>query len=213
MSWRAKLWAIGGLVRGLKESDVDPDPIVQFRKWYAFARRAGCPWPDSMALATVGANGRPAVRLMLLKGVDERGFVFYTHYNRRKAGEMAAHPHVALSFHWVDLIRQVRVEGRVEKATPEESEAYFHSRLRGSQIGAWASPQSETLAGRDQLERAVQEYTRQFKGREVPLPPHWGGYRVVPDRIEFWQGRPSRLHDRLCFTRTDSGWRMVRLAP
>jgi len=166
-----------------------------------------------MAVATVGSDGQPAVRLMLLKGVDERGFVFFTHYNRRKAREMEANPRVALSFHWVDLIRQVRVEGVVAKISAAESDAYFRSRLRGSRIGAWASMQSEPLPDRDELDRRVREYTAQFAGQDVPRPPFWGGYRVEPIRIEFWQGRSSRLPDRFVYRREQGVWRIERLYP
>jgi pyridoxamine 5'-phosphate oxidase len=213
MSIITKALALPGLLRGLDEKNNDPDPIAQFQKWYRYAKRAGCYWPNSMALATVTPDGRPAVRLMLLKTVDARGFVFYTHYTGRKGQELEKTPYAALSFHWNELIRQVRVEGRVEKVTWEESNAYFQSRLRGSRIGAWASRQSTVLNNRREFEEAVRDYERQFKGKEVPLPPHWGGYIVIPDRIEFWQGRPYRLHDRLCYLRQEQGWKIVRLAP
>ena len=213
MSIITKMLALPGLLRGLDESAIDPDPMAQFAKWLAFARRAGCFWPNSMAVATVTPEGRPAVRLMLLKQADARGFVFYTHYNGRKGRELDHAPYAALSFHWNELLRQVRVEGRVEKASQEESNAYFQSRLRGSRIGAWASRQSEPLASRAEFDAALRACEKRFEGGEVPLPPHWGGYRVIPDRIEFWQGRPYRLHDRLCFIRKEGGWTLVRLAP
>ncbi|HBA82458.1 MAG TPA: pyridoxamine 5'-phosphate oxidase [Verrucomicrobia bacterium] len=213
MSIITKVLSLPGLIRGLNETTIDPDPIVQFKKWYRFAQRAGCYWPNSMAVATVTPEGRPAVRLMLLKTVDARGFVFYTHYNGRKGLELEKTPYAALSFHWNELIRQVRVEGRVEKVSWEESNAYFQSRLRGSRIGAWASKQSKVLSSRQEFEQALRDYEQKFQGQEAPLPPHWGGYLVIPDRIEFWQGRPYRLHDRLCYLRKETGWMLVRLAP
>jgi len=215
MSLITRICSLPGLFGGLDERDVDPDPLRQFQRWFRFARRARCYWPNSIALATATPDGRPAVRLMLLKRADERGFVFYTNYESRKGAELAANPRAAFSIHWVELIRQVRVEGRVERTTAEESDAYFQSRARASRIGAWSSRQSRVLAGgRPEFDQAVRKYTAQFKGGPVPLPPFWGGYRLVPDVIEFWQGRPHRLHDRIRYTRQpDGGWCIARLAP
>lgn len=213
MSLITRCFSLKGVCVGLSDADLDADPLRQFAAWYRFARRARCPWPSSFALATTDAENHPAVRMMLLKGVDARGFVFYTHTLGRKASEMARVPRAALSFHWIELIRQVRVEGRVERVTPEESAAYFKSRPRGSRIGAWASHQSESLASRGEFDARVREFNERFKGAEVPLPPHWGGYRVCPEVIEFWQGRPNRLHDRFQYRRSDSGWMCQRLYP
>ena len=213
MSIITKLCALPGLYRGLDEKNLDPDPLRQFQRWYRFAQRTGCYWPDSVSLATATPDGRPSSRLMLLKGCDARGFVIYTNYESRKARELEANPRAALTFHWVELIRQVRIEGGVTRVSQKESEAYFHSRLRGSQIGAWASKQSSVLASRDEFECACREYDAKFKGGAVPLPPFWGGYRVAPDVIEFWQGRRFRWHDRFRYTRIPSGWKIERLAP
>ena len=213
MSLIAKALSIKGVFFGLSEGALAPDPIVQFRRWYAFARRARCPWPSSFALATAGADGRPTVRLMLLKGVDERGFVFYTHYVGRKAAEIEQNPWAAVAFHWIDLVRQVRVEGRVERIDAAESDAYFARRPRGSRIGAWASRQSEPLAARAGFDARYREFDARFRGGPVPRPLHWGGYRVIPDAIEFWQGRPNRLHDRFQYRRADGGWTVRRLYP
>ena len=213
MSLRARIYSLKGLLLGLHESAVDRDPFAQFKKWYGDARWTGLPLSNSFTLATVTPHGKPDARMLLLKGVDEKGFVFYTNYDSRKGGEIVKNPDAAMVFHWNELFRQVRIEGRLEKVTTQESEAYFHSRLRGSQIGAWASLQSSTIANREELEKKVAEYELKFKGQAVPLPPFWGGFRLIPERIEFWQGRPSRLHDRLCFVREGSGWKMMRLSP
>ena len=213
MSLRARIYSLKGLLLGLHESAVNRDPIAQFKNWHGHARRTGAPLSDSFTLATVTPDGKPDARMLLLKGVDEKGFVFYTNYESRKGGEIAKKPDAAMVFHWNQLFRQVRIEGRLEKVTTQESEAYFHSRLRGSQIGAWASLQSSAIANREELEKKVAEYESKFKGQTVPLPPFWGGFRLIPERIEFWQGRPSRLHDRLCFVREGSGWKMSRLSP
>ncbi len=213
MSIITKLCALPGIYRGLAVEHLDPDPIRQFQTWYRFAKRTGCYWPDSVNLATATPDGRPSSRLMLLKGCDARGFVLYTNYESRKAQELEANPRAALAFHWVELIRQVRIEGTVARASHAESEKYFHSRLHGSQIGAWASRQSTVLASRDEFERKCNEFEAQFKGGEVPLPPYWGGYRIVPEVIEFWQGRRFRWHDRFRYTRTATGWTIERLSP
>lgn len=189
------------------------DPIDLFRDWFETAHGAGIPLPESVALATATKEAVPSARMVLLKGVDSRGFVFFTNYESRKAAELESNPVASLCFHWATLERQVRVTGTVSRITAEESDAYFQSRGRGSRIGAWASAQSRPLAARSELESRVSEITTRFEGGEVPLPPHWGGYRIEPVAIEFWQGRPDRLHDRLVFERTDEGWRTTRLYP
>lgn len=199
---------------GLLEQDLAPDPFRQFDRWFAEAGAAGIPEPNAMSLATVGSDGRPAVRTVLLKHCDSRGFVFYTNYESRKGRELAANPRASLLFPWIAMERQVTVEGVVTRVSREEAEAYFHSRPRASQLGAWASPQSTVIAGRGVLEQNYREVEKKYEGREVPLPPHWGGYRLVPETVEFWQGRRSRLHDRLRYRREPGGgWRIERLAP
>jgi pyridoxamine 5'-phosphate oxidase len=198
---------------GLAEADVAPDPVVQFGRWYDDARSAGLVEPSAMTLATATAGGVPSARMVLLRGVDRRGFVFYTNYESRKAAELAANPLAALVFWWGELQRQVRVEGRVERTSREESAAYFRTRPPGSRLSAWASPQSRVIPGREVLEERVAEVAADHPDGDVPLPPFWGGYRLVPEVVELWQGRPNRLHDRLRYTRAAGGWRIERLAP
>lgn len=203
-------------LRGLSEADVDPDPLRQFAVWFEQAVRAELPEPNAMTLATATRDGRPSARMVLLKGYDDRGFVFYTNYEGRKGRELAENPYAALVFFWPQLERQIRIEGRVERATAEESDAYYHSRPRGSQLGAWASHQSAVIPNREALEARVRELEAQYADPavRVPRPPFWGGYRVIPDVIEFWQGRPSRLHDRLRYRRDASdAWVIERLSP
>ena len=171
------------------------------------------PYHDAMSLATVSAEGKPSGRIVLLRGVDDRGFVFYTNYNSRKSKELEATPHAALTFFWLGLERQVRIEGQVSRVSPEESDAYFQTRPRGSQIGALASPQSEFLKSREALEENVRNVTASFEGKEIPRPSHWGGYRIQPHRIEFWDNRSNRLHDRIVYIAINNGWTVERLAP
>jgi pyridoxamine 5'-phosphate oxidase len=200
--------------RGLDESAVATDPITQLQRWLAEAAEADPHDFTSMVLATADRTGRPSARVVLLKGCDARGLVFYTNYESRKGRELEENPRAALVFYWPLFERQVRVEGTVERASREESEAYFHSRPRGSQISAAVSPQSAGVAGREVLERAAAEFEERLAGGEVPLPDFWGGYRLVPEAVEFWQGRRDRLHDRLVYARqTDGDWRLERLAP
>jgi pyridoxamine 5'-phosphate oxidase len=201
------------VLQGLDATDLDADPIVQFNRWFTIAQKAGLYLPEAMALATATPDGKPSSRMLLLKAADERGFIFYTNFLSRKAGELFSNPYASLLFHWSELQRQVRVEGRVEKITAEESDVYFQSRPRGSRIGAWASAQSRVLQSRSDLEEQIKETEAKYKGGKVPLPPHWGGLLLIPERLEFWQGRACRLHDRLCYVREGEGWRIERLSP
>jgi pyridoxamine 5'-phosphate oxidase len=202
------------MLHGLSEADLAPDPFAQFQAWFDTALAAGLPEPNAMTLATATPDGRPSARMVLIKGVDSRGFVFYTNYESRKGRELEANPWAALVFYWPELERQIRIEGRVERVAAEESDAYFASRPLGSRLGAWASPQSQVIPGRDVLEARLRDLEARFASGDVPRPPHWGGYRVVPEAVEFWQGRPSRLHDRLRYTRqADGRWAIERLAP
>ena len=200
--------------RGLRRADLDPDPIVQFNAWLAEALARQILEPNAMTLATVDAAGQPWTRPVLLKICDPRGFAFFTNYDSAKGRHLAGNPRAALTFWWGAQERQVNITGTVEKTSVEESDAYFHSRPAGSQLGAWASAQSEVVAGRAQLEAQFRAALEEYGETEIPLPPHWGGYRLAPQTIEFWQGRRSRLHDRLRYTREPGGaWRIERLAP
>lgn len=196
----------------LDEASSAADPLRQFQAWLEQAIKAELPEPNAMTLATVGANGRPSTRVVLIKGVDDRGLVWYTNYESRKGRELAQNPHAALQFHWVELERVVRIEGRVEFASADESDLYYASRPLDSRIGAWASPQSQPIASRAVLVANAAKAAARH-GLSPSRPPHWGGYRLVPDRWEFWQGRRSRLHDRLCYRLEGGQWRRERLAP
>jgi pyridoxamine 5'-phosphate oxidase len=199
---------------GLNENEVDNSPIKQFALWFEHVLVSGIHEPNAMALSTTDISGRPSCRIVLLKGFDEQGFTFYTNYNSRKGRELTAFPFASLTFFWVELERQVRIEGRVEKVGEDESDAYFAIRPRGSQIGAWVSEQSEVVNDKEELLERITIIEKLFEGKDVTRPPHWGGYRVVPDHIEFWQGRPNRLHDRILYSLTeDQNWTISRLNP
>jgi pyridoxamine 5'-phosphate oxidase len=197
----------------LDERDVDADPIRQFERWFADAAAARVPEPNAMTLSTATRDGVPSARIVLLKGVDANGFAFYTDYRSRKGAELAENPLAALTFLWKEIERQVRITGSVSRVSTHESDAYFRTRPLGSRLGAWASHQSAVLASREELEARVQDVIGRFPDGDVPLPPHWGGFRVAPDEIEFWQGRPDRLHDRLLYRRGERGWEISRLSP
>jgi pyridoxamine 5'-phosphate oxidase len=197
----------------LDEAHVRPDPIAEFDHWFSQAREAEVLEPNAMALATATREGAPSVRLVLLKGYDSRGFVFFTDYRSRKGMELEQNPQAALVFYWGELERQVRIEGRVEHTTPQESESYFRTRPRGSRLGAWVSHQSRVIPSRDQLEHGLRSVNALYPADDIPLPPHWGGYRLRPEKIEFWQGREDRLHDRIRYVRDGDGWRIERLSP
>lgn len=195
------------------EKDVAAHPFQQFHQWFDQAVESEQPDPEAMTLSTVNENGGISARIVLLKNCDARGFVFYTNYESRKSREMSLSRRVALTFYWSTLVRQVRIEGEVERVTAEESEVYFQTRPRGSQLGAWASPQSQPISDRQTLEARLREVEQRFGDGPIPCPPFWGGFRVLPSQIEFWQGRESRLHDRILYTPAASAWKITRLAP
>jgi pyridoxamine 5'-phosphate oxidase len=197
----------------LSEDKVEKDPITQFGIWWDEALRAEIDEVNAMTLATVSEGARPSSRIVLLKGYDASGFVFFTNYQSAKGKDLQLHPYASLLFFWKELERQVRIDGPCEKVSEAESDEYFLSRPEGSRIGAWASPQSQVIASRDVLDQQIIALEDRFQGKSIPRPPHWGGYRVKPEQMEFWQGRPSRLHDRILYTRTASGWQINRLAP
>lgn len=208
------LFAAGhAVVVGLSEEEAGHDPIALFGRWFQAAEKGGLLLPEAAALGTATSQGRPSVRFVLLKGYDRRGFVFFTNYQSRKAQEMDANPWATLVFHWALPQRQVRIEGPVARISTEESRAYFRTRPRGSQLGAWASEQSRPLSSRRELENRVKSYEAEFRGKEVSLPPFWGGYRLAPESLEFWQGRANRLHDRILFVREGEDWARSRLYP
>ena len=200
--------------QGLRRRDLDPDPIKQFGNWFTAALEAGIRDVSAMGLATAGRDGKPSVRVVLLKGFDQDGFVFFTNYESEKGRHLEENAHAALVFYWIELDRQIRITGPTERTSREESERYFHSRPAGSQLGAWVSRQSEVIDSRRVLDARMAEMTERFGDKPIPLPPHWGGYRLRPEVIEFWQGRPNRLHDRFRYTRqANNSWLIDRLAP
>lgn len=202
-----------GVTGGLPDATEDKDPINLFRAWFEAAKKSGILLPEAMSLATATPDGSPSVRMVLLKDVDLHGFAFYTNYGSQKASEMDENPQAALCFYWPILQRQVRISGKVERVSEDENKDYFVTRSRASRIGAWASKQSKNLSDRAELEARVRDYSEKFSGDNVPLPMFWGGYRLEPDQIEFWQGRADRLHDRIVFKRSSSGWESERLYP
>ena len=200
--------------KGLRRSDLDPNPIKQFANWFTTAIEAGIRDVNAMSLATAGQDAKPSVRIVLLKSFDEDGFVFFTNYESEKGKQLEANPYAALGFYWIELDRQIRISGKVDKTSRKESQTYFRSRPVGSQLSAWASRQSAVLDGRRVLDARMEEMNERFADKRVPLPPHWGGYRLKPDNMEFWQGRSNRLHDRFRYTRqSDGSWLIERLAP
>ncbi|QLE57794.1 pyridoxamine 5'-phosphate oxidase [Nostoc sp. TCL26-01] len=201
-------------LESLSETEADPNPFIQFKKWFEQALAAQLPEPNAMTLATTTPDGKPSARMVLLKDFDERGFVFFTNYNSRKGQELAENPQAAIVFWWAELERQVRILGTVEKVSESESDYYFESRPANSRLGAWASNQSEIIPNRQVLEQRMRELQSQYANQKAPRPPHWGGLRVIPTEIEFWQGQSSRLHDRLLYTHLDDGsWKIQRLSP
>lgn len=209
----ARILSLPGVFRGLHEDQLPADPVDLFARWYRLARLSRIYWPNSTALATASRDGVPSVRMVLLKSYDKEGFVFYTNYESRKGRELGENPRASMVIYWNDLLKQVRISGSVIKTSREESERYFHSRPRGSQVGAWASNQDSVMAGRQELMEKFDRCEAEFRGKPVPLPPYWGGYRLVPDEIEFWQGRAYRLHDRFRYTLADGAWKWDRLSP
>ena len=200
-------------MRELSEADLAPDPFQQFARWFDEAQAAPVTEPSAMTLATATKDGRPSARVVLLKGFDERGFVFYTNYGSRKGDELRKNPRAALVFYWAEIKRQVRVEGWIEQASAIESDTYFQSRPRESRLAAWASAQSEVIPSREALDRRMDELMLEYQGREIARPPHWGGYRLRPTSLEFWQSRPNRLHDRVRYRLVNGAWLIERLAP
>ncbi len=200
-------------LKTLNEADVFADPMQQFEKWWQEAIESKIEEVNAMTLATSTAEGKPSARIVLLKGIDRNGFIFFTNYHSHKGNQIEENPFVSLVFFWKELERQIRVEGSVSKVTTEESDAYFGSRPEGSRIGAWASPQSRVIASREVIEENVIELGKSFANKEIDRPPHWGGYIVMPNLLEFWQGRNSRLHDRIQYTYKDAAWKIERLAP
>ncbi|HBB31916.1 MAG TPA: pyridoxamine 5'-phosphate oxidase [Cyanobacteria bacterium UBA8803] len=201
-------------LHGLSEADAHPNPFQQFKIWFDQAIAAQLPEPNAMTLATATPDGKPSARMVLLKGYDERGFVFYTNYDSHKGQQLRENPWGAIAFWWVQLERQVRIEGRVEQVSAAESDAYFQSRPQESQLGAWVSPQSQIIESREVLEQRLAQLKKEYENKQVPRPPYWGGFRVIPSAIEFWQGRPSRLHDRLLYRLLEDGsWIIQRLSP
>lgn len=200
-------------LQGLKEADSDRNPFNQFKIWFDQAVQAQLPEPNAMTIATATPEGKPSARMVLLKDFDERGFVFYTNYESYKSQQLAENPWGAIAFWWAELERQVRLEGRIEKVSDEESDAYYHSRPKNSQLGAWASAQSQVIPNREVLEQRLEQLKQEYETKEIPRPPHWGGFRLIPSMIEFWQGRPSRLHDRLRYRLVDGNWVRERLSP
>jgi pyridoxamine 5'-phosphate oxidase len=201
-------------LNGMRETDIDPNPFVQFQQWFDKAREAQLPEPNAMTLATTTTDGKPSARIVLLKDFDTRGFVFYTNYNSHKGQELAENPQASLVFWWAELERQIRIYGRVKKVSEKESDEYFYSRPLNSRLGAWTSNQSEIICDRNVLEERFTELSNKYKNGDVPRPQHWGGLRVIPTEIEFWQGRSSRLHDRLRYTLINNiDWKVERLSP